>query len=250
MRLLVTRPLEDAQELAGVLQAAGHDVLVDPVLEIVPTTEEPPKLDGVQALLATSANGVRAFAKLTPRRDLELFAVGSATAEVARLLGFTKIARAEGHVAGLARLTAARLEPEKGPLMHIAGRHTAGDLKSLLEAHGFKVERQVLYTARAAQALCKETQQRLASQTLDGVLFFSPRSARIFVSLADTAALTQSLERLVAFCLSPPIAEAAEDARWAAIRIAARPDQEALLANIEQASAEARLRLEPRPDGS
>ena len=37
-------------------------------------------LDGVQAILATSANGVRALARRTPRRDLPLFAVGPQTA--------------------------------------------------------------------------------------------------------------------------------------------------------------------------
>ena len=237
MRLLVTRPIEDAQELADVLRARGHEVLIDPVLEIVPAAGEAPDSDGVRALLATSANGVRAFAKLTPRRDLSLLAVGSATAEAARALGFTKVTHAEGNVERLALLAAESFDPRRGALLHIVGQDAVGDLKGLLEARGFVVRRHVLYVARAARELSAETRAGLAGGTLEGALFFSPRSARIFMSLADAAQLVPSLQKLVTFCLSPAIAEAARGAHWAAVRIAAQPDQEALLALIEAASA-------------
>ncbi len=235
MRLLVTRPLEDARALARTLEAQGHEALADPVLEIVPTTDEVPAFEDVQALLATSANGVRSFAALTPRRDLRLLAVGKATAEAAQAAGFTKVLCAEGDVAHLAPLAAETLDPKKGALLHIVGRDTAGDLKGLLEAQGFVVRRYVLYVAQAARALAAETRTRLAADTLDGVLFFSPRSARIFLSLVEAANLAPHVQRLIAFCLSPAIAEAAKRVSWGDVRIATRPDEEALLAAVEAA---------------
>ena len=236
MRLLVTRPLDDARALAQALEAQGHEALIDPVLDIVPTTDEVPALEDVQALLATSANGVRSFAALTPRRDLRLLAVGKATAEAAQAAGFTKVLCAEGDVARLAPLAAETLDPKRGVLLHIVGRDTAGDLKGLLETRGFVVRRYVLYVAQAARALAAETRARLAADTLDGVLFFSPRSARIFLSLVEAANLAPHLQRLIAFCLSPAIAEAARRVSWGDVRSAARPDEAALLAAVEAAS--------------
>src|SRR5262245_51392023 len=115
MRLAVTRPLEDAQELKAALEAQGHDVIIAPMMEIV-SAPRPLDLAGVQALLATSANGVRALAQSTARRDVALFAVGSATGAAARQAGFAFIEVAGGDAQALAALVTARLDPAQGRL--------------------------------------------------------------------------------------------------------------------------------------
>ncbi len=63
---------------------------------------------------------------------------------------------------------------------------------------------------------------------MDGVLFFSPRTAESFASLCARDGLSERCRTLTAFCLSPAVAEAAA-LPWRAVRIAARPDQESLL---------------------
>ncbi len=84
MRVLVTRPKEDAEETAQLLAARGHQALVAPLLETRFFDGAALTLEGVQAVLATSANGVRALARRTARRDVPLFAVGPQTAEAAK----------------------------------------------------------------------------------------------------------------------------------------------------------------------
>src|SRR3974390_940486 len=86
MRILITRPVEDAEAIAARLAELGHDTVVAPLLTIRYLDRAVP-LEGVQAILATSANGVRAFSRLSARRDLPLFAVGPQTAEEARRAG-------------------------------------------------------------------------------------------------------------------------------------------------------------------
>src|SRR5262245_35391137 len=83
LRALVTRPRAEAAELSKVLAARGIAALVEPLLEIC-YRGETPDLAGVQGLLCTSANGVRALARLSGERNLPLFAVGEATAARAR----------------------------------------------------------------------------------------------------------------------------------------------------------------------
>src|SRR5262249_30135565 len=69
LRALVTRPEEDAAPLAAALAERGIDVTLEPLLSIHPLPDAPIDLTGVQALLFTSANGVRSFAELAGARN-------------------------------------------------------------------------------------------------------------------------------------------------------------------------------------
>ena len=57
MRLLITRPREDAEPLAEILRRRGIEVILEPLLEVTYDDGPGVDLDGVQALLVTSAAG-------------------------------------------------------------------------------------------------------------------------------------------------------------------------------------------------
>ncbi|MDA1100419.1 MAG: uroporphyrinogen-III synthase, partial [Proteobacteria bacterium] len=76
MHLIVTRPHGEAEALARELQSRGHRVLIEPMLTIQPLAGAELDLDDAAGLLLTSANGVRALARQTARRDLPVLAVG------------------------------------------------------------------------------------------------------------------------------------------------------------------------------
>src|SRR5471030_629753 len=91
---LITRPEEDARPLADELAARGIAVLVEPLLatatQHAAARDLAGDLAGVQAIFFTSANGVRAFAELSSRRDIGVLAVGDATAAAARAVGLDR----------------------------------------------------------------------------------------------------------------------------------------------------------------
>ncbi|MEO0960933.1 MAG: uroporphyrinogen-III synthase [Pseudomonadota bacterium] len=209
MHLLVTRPEPDASALADMLLALGHEVLVAPVMQVV-VREFSIDLSGVQAVLFTSANGVRAFAEQigVPPNGLTAFAVGKASAQVARDAGWTRVEAADGDVDALAALVTARLSPKEGPLIHVSGKAAAGDLAGTLNASGFTVNRVVGYEARLVDTLPETIASGLSSGDLDGVLLFSPRSARVLADLAEKAGLSGKLAAIDAYCLSPAVADA------------------------------------------
>lgn len=229
MRVLLTRPRADSEPLAADLAARGIDSLVEPMLDIVFRAGAAPALDDVQALLFTSANGVRAFAAASGERGLTVFAVGDATARAAGEAGFTRIASAGGDVRDLAALVASRLRPEDGALLHVAGSKVAGDLAGTLRKAGFTVRRAMLYESRTARAFSPEATAALADGTIDAVLIFSPRTAHAFVSLARQAGLDRACRQITALCLSPAVAAAANGLSWRAVRVAAAPTRAALL---------------------
>jgi uroporphyrinogen-III synthase len=230
LRVLITRPEEDAAALVAELARLGIEAEVAPLLAI--RFEDGPALDlvGAQALLLTSANGVRALARRTEERGLKVLAVGASTAAKAREVGFTDIASADGDVDDLTRLAAATLDPAGGALVHAAGSKTAGDLAGLLGAAGFAYRREVLYRAETADALPEGARAGLAAGRYDGVLIYSPRTGATFARLVDDAGLAGKLGAVVAYCLSANVAAKVRGLRWASVRTAARPDQAAMLA--------------------
>ena len=125
MRILITRPREDAAPLAEKLKSRGHEVMVEPMLEIRLVPGAAVDLDGVQAVLFTSANGVRAFVAAETRRDIPVFCVGDTTAAAAKAAGFTTVESAAGNVETLASLALQKLKPANGALVHAAGNAVA-----------------------------------------------------------------------------------------------------------------------------
>ena len=231
MRVMITRPRADAQALAALLMRRGIESLIEPLLDIIPTANSSLDLHGVQALLLTSANGVRALAQTTELRDLALFAVGPATAAAARDAGFTTVTTAGGDVEALADLVEDRLDAPAGALLHVSGSAVAGDLAGRLKAAGFEARRAVLYEARPVGALSEAAVTAIGRGGIDAVLLFSPRTAISFVRLSQQASL--ALDRVRALCLSRAVAQHAEVVPWGDVAVAARPDQDALLALIE-----------------
>jgi uroporphyrinogen-III synthase len=251
LRLLVTRPALDAAPLAKLLEEKGHRVTLEPLLEIAALKDAAVDLSGVQALLFTSANGVRAFAGLCPERSLPVYAVGDATAKAAREAGFAQVESADGDVDDLARLVAGKCDPKKGALLHPAASKVAGDLLGLLQGKGFDVRRTVIYESCPAQALSLETVRLFEEGGLDGVLFFSPRTAQSFASLAGQANIKGRLDTVVAFALSSQVAERLEGLPFLDVRVAQSPDQAALLNLIDEASMTSEVEpKEPQPSES
>ena len=241
MKVLVTRGGEEAEALVRTLIARGHEAVAEPLFTIepvaLPAGQLADALTGVQALLFTSANGVRAFAGQSPDRGLPVFAVGDATAAAARAAGFVGVESAQGNVEDLAGLVAARLDPAAGALFHGAASDVAGDLKGLLDRRGFEVRRLVLYRARAAERLSEQNLRLIQDGALDAVLFFSPRTGKTFVRLLGEKRSRDVCSGCHAVCLSAAVAAEIRSIAWAGVHVADQPDQEALLAALDRVAA-------------
>jgi uroporphyrinogen-III synthase len=234
MQALVTRPREDAQGIAADLRGRGLEVMVEPLLDIVPVAAPTIATDDLQGVLATSANGIRALARALPGRGLPVWAVGDATARCARDLGYRRVESAGGDVHSLAALVRDRARPDAGALLHAAGTKLAGDLAGLLGEAGFAVRRVVLYDAHPARTLSGSLIEALTAGRLSLALFFSPRTARTFVTLAEAAGIGDRCGTVAAYALSPAVADILADLPWRAVVTAETPTQAALLAALDR----------------
>jgi uroporphyrinogen-III synthase len=236
-RVLVTRPEEDAVALADALRDLAFEPVLEPLLSIHYRTETPVPLDGVQAIAFTSANGVRALALTDARAraaGLPAFAVGPATAKAAVEAGFETVESADGDVATLARLIAARCGGRPGAVLHPAGVVRAGNLGAVLEGQGIDVKTAPLYSAEPTRGLSASTARMIAAGEIGWVIIFSPRTARHFVSLLEGAHLGAAAGTMALAALSRAVAEAAAIG-WREVVVAPEPNQAALLSRLQDA---------------
>jgi uroporphyrinogen-III synthase len=226
----VTRPQPGAADTALALRARGHEPIVAPLLQIETLAEANPDSGTWTAILLTSANAIRGVHKFagSAQRDVPVFAVGDATAKAARAIGFTDVLSAGGGVDELAELMTARLKPP-ARLLYAAGEDRAGDLAGVLRARGFEVTTVVVYRVSVAASRPNPAAAALAGE-IDAVLHFSRASAEAFLKAAGNAKrLEAALKRPIHFCISESVAAPLRQAGAADIRVAGRPNEDALL---------------------
>ena len=81
MKVIVTRPRGQEQELARGLEELGHEVVVCPLVEIEPLGDEPIDVSGYDWVVVTSVNGARELRRRMTGSPLRVAAIGQATAD-------------------------------------------------------------------------------------------------------------------------------------------------------------------------
>jgi len=175
--LLLTRPRKSAHAFAVTLDplvCARVHIVIAPLIEIV-ATAAPVSMQGVRGVIFTSANGV-IFGP--PAQGLTAFCVGEQTAATARAQGWQ--AQQAGKTAQdlIATLVA---DAPTGPLLHLGGVHTRGEIAPTLTRAGIPTGHVAVYD---------QILMRLDAAALGAlgecciVPVFSPRSAEELVRQA------------------------------------------------------------------
>ncbi len=239
MRLLVTRPADDAERTARALETLGHETVISPALHVRYQIDVALSASAFQAILVTSSNAVAALSRHRRAKAMagtRILAVGDRTAVVARRAGFTTALSAGGNVDDLVDLVHDHRDPGKGPLLYAAGENQASDLAARLSPAGFDVETVIVYRTEPTKGLSPGAVTGLEAGTIDGVLFFSVRSADYFGKQLDAAGLSPLPENVTCFCLSEAIGRVVRGFAAGAVPVAPEPNQLALFAMIENAT--------------
>ncbi len=233
MRLLLTRPRNDSERIAQLLCKSKVDVHIDPLMKV--EFLETPKNDfgAYQAIIFTSANGVRAFCAKNQACGLPIYVVGNNTRDVALQNGLESVTSADGDVKKLSDTIISTLNPNNGPLLYLSGDHVAGSLVTDLSHAGFKINHQKIYAVAAAQSLSVDTKNLLKKGAIDYIPFYSPRSGLIFKLLIEAAGLQKTLTAVSALCLSPAVEKEISTLDWEKILTAQKPTQENMFELID-----------------
>jgi len=231
-RVLVLRAQRDAERTAAKLREMGHESVLSPIMEVVATGATIPYGD-FDALLVSSAKGVENASDTRSIQGLPLHVVGAMTARAAEAAGWTPDLVA-GNAQALLPLLLARYQTPAN-FLYLAGRDRQGDLEQGLRDAGHDVIIVEAYDARAASALSAEALQALREGSVSTLLHYSKRSVEIFLALAQAAGVTERLRPLDHLALSQDVAAPLAEALGVTPRVAAKPDEAALLALLENA---------------
>jgi uroporphyrinogen-III synthase len=189
-----------------------------------------PSPDRVQAILVTSGNAIPPLPESYHR--LPLLTVGEATAARGRAAGFARVSSAGGNATDLAVLAARSCEPTAFPLLLVSGRGQGQGLAAALRDQGFRVVRRTVYAAVPAGSLPDQAHAAISGGAIGTALLFSAETARQCVRVLRTARLREAVREIEALAISQPTAMALRGLPWRQIRVADRPNQDALLAML------------------
>lgn len=200
------------------MRTLGLTPVVAPLLRIEPVAVEIPPAPH-DALVFTSPNGLAAWTAISPDRAAPVLAVGDATARAAQAAGFGVVRSAAGDLGDLGALIRSDPALKGARLLHPGAEIPAGDLNALVAGHA---------TVRALPVYRAVSTGAQAPDGFDVVLIHSPRAGR---ALADALSPDQARGRQ-ACAISAAAAAPLTALPFAAIAVAARPDETSLLAAL------------------
>lgn len=206
----MTRPEPGASATAAKLRAAGHEVIVSPLLDPVAFAWDVPE-GPFDAIMFTSGAAARlAGPRAAQFNGLPAYCVGASTAAAATVAGFRHVVAGSGDAAALAQRVATDGFRD---VLHLAGRDR-------VDVPG--VTARTVYAAELAP-LTSEAIDALTAGRVDWVLLFSARTA------AQFAALWQDRSELSAAAISSAVLTAAGGG-WRRIVAAIEPSEAGVLA--------------------
>ncbi len=230
--VLVTRSQPGADASAKRLAARGYRAFVSPVLKAVMHQQPEPSLEGVQALIATSAHGVAALARVPGASALPLYCLAGASLETARASGLGgAVHPVAGDAAELGGYIVKRCNPHNGPLLWARGQHIATDMQAVLAKRGLAVRTWQAYAAHPASALDEAALTALRAGAIKAVLVHSARGAQVFAALAAHHGL--ALQNLVFIAISARAAAPLKRLDGVQVHAAASPAEDAMIQKLD-----------------
>ena len=218
-RVIVLRPEPAATRTADKARAAGLNVAVRPLFAPVAVAWTPPALELFDALLLTSANGVRLAGKgLARYRTLPAYAVGEATAQALKEAGFADVVSGDADGTAIVRHI---IDDGRSRVLHLSGTTVAG-----LEAGSLHVTRVPVY---GMTALPPDPALKADAKAGSVLLVHSPRAGERVAGQFPQEA--RASLRIVA--ISAAAAQACGEG-WGSRTHPARPSDDEMLALARQ----------------
>ena len=232
MHILLTRPLEDIQELILKFQELGHVVSHMPVIKIEKVNYKSINFSEFSGIIFTSSNAIKYLDTRIIDKNKICFCVGSATEKKARSVGFQNVISADGNVSNLKELILQNFNPSSGKLLYVSGEVTTNDLDQDLISNEYDVKRIINYTARSIENLDEKFIEKLKQKMPDIVYVYSQNSALSFLKLIKNYNLSDFWMNTNLICISEKTSSILNEIKWKKIFIFSSGEEEFLLYKI------------------
>ncbi len=227
--VLVTRPEPGATRTAERLADLGFLPLVLPLSEIKPLQVQ--DVHGqYEAVAITSANALRHAPEevLAKLHHLPCFAVGSATAQIARARGFQQILAGDGNGASLAEKIN-QSTTVKARVLYLTGRVRSPQFEEIIALSGREITPLLIYDTILKSYETDYLVQFFNSLPVHFCLLYSKRGAEALLAVIKQDNLRHLFEKTQFLCLSDIIASIISEEGFRHILTAKVQDEAALL---------------------
>jgi uroporphyrinogen-III synthase len=227
--LLITRAEDDAHYTAQKVEALGYATLIDSMLWIYPQEWEEPEWAKISAIIITSPNVLAGLKGHQLPREKFFFPVGARSAQMLRAQGFIHITGAVEKSDDLPFPIRMQIRPEEGSLLHLTSMHAHDAFYEVLKKEGYKIAVRHVYHAEESKKLQDATITALQKGEINGVFFYSARTATIFQDLCRHQKVAEYLHSVCALGLSSAVAAACDKKLWKSIHAAEAPTHASLM---------------------
>src|SRR6056300_1220087 len=232
MHILLTRPLEDSQEMIVNFSNLGHQVSHLPLLSIEPIEYDPSLIKNFKGIIFTSANAIKYLNHKDLDKNCFCFCVGSATEKKARSFGFQNVIAAEGNVRNLKELVLQNFNQKDGALIYISGETVSIDLDQQLLKEGYNIKRVINYRTIHNQNFDDEFVNQLKLKMPDMVYVYSQNSALSllnFIKIYQSESLWMNTNLM---CIGEKTSSILNEIKWKKIFLFNPGEEEFLLYKI------------------
>jgi len=232
MHILLTRPLEDIENLIIKFKKLGHVVSHMPVIKIEKVNYESINFSEFNGIIFTSSNAIKYLDTKLLDKNKICFCVGNATEKKARSLGFQNVISADGNVANLKELILQNFNSSSGKLLYVSGEIITNDLDQDLILNGYNVRRIINYTAKSIESLDENFVKNLKLKMPEIVYVYSQNSALNFLKLIKNYNLSDFWMNTNLMCISEKTSSILNEIKWKKIFIFNPGEEEFLLYKI------------------
>ena len=232
MHILLTRPLEDSQELISRFQKLGHKISHMPLVKIEKKNHENLNFSDYKGIIFTSSNSIKFLNTKLIDKKINCFCVGNSTEKKARSMGFLNVYSAEGNVRNLKELILQNYNSSDGKLLYVSGEQISSSLDQELILEGYFVKRIINYTVVPITEISEKFVENIKTSMPDMVFIYSENSAKNYLNLLKKYDLLDGWMDTNLMCLGEKASAVLNEIKWKKIFIFNPGEEEFLLYKI------------------
>lgn len=236
MHILLTRPDSEAFLTQQKLEKLGHTISHLPLMEIVPLPISTWSQGPFSSIILTSPH---AWTSLSAKKKKDLlvypfYCVGARLAYLLRDLHPPP----QVHPFPDLQALLAHLPPSSSlPFLYLSGLHHKEALEERFHRENRAYAKIITYEARQRVISSQTLEKALFSPPIEGIFYYSRRSAELLLSCIISHSALSSLSHLAHFCLSHDISTVLKPFNFPQIIVAETPSEEALFQSLHHYSS-------------
>jgi len=211
--IIVLRAQDRAKCLETLLTSSGYNVIIEPLIEIIPYKYIPTDFKTVDAIMLTSVNSVKILNKHIDKNtiiNIKAYCVGEITEKWAKISGFNCIKTNAYSGETLEKAILKDAINFKKKIIIYGGESIAHNPIPAFIKTGINYERIILYKTIPIKKLSYNCKHHILNNQVTHILFYSPNIAKAFLTLTKN----YDFSDITAVCLGKKIENILEIYNW------------------------------------